>query len=134
MASYTLTEAGDDTNKVTVQFAAPADWKTDSAGPQPSWKADGLPTLQLVTIGPSGKDNATRVEKAIKAQFGGAAGATRNDYPDGRVWIAQPQGSRIHARMFVPYASGVAMGFAMVADASKLDAVKAAFETLKIAP
>lgn len=67
-------------------------------------------------------------------QFGDMADATRNDYPDGRVWISQPQqNGNVHARMFVAYENGVAMGIAVLSDKSKLDGVKAAFETLRVA-
>ena len=133
MSKFTLTEAGDDTNKVTVELAVPAQWRTNSETP-PSWKIDGARRLALAVVGPGGSDNAERVASAIKMQFSDLAGAARQDYPDGRVWIAQPEGANVHARMFVPYEGGVAMGIAMLSDASKVEGVKAAFETLKIAP
>jgi hypothetical protein len=132
MSKLTLTEAGDDSNKVTVELAVPGSW---SAGPDPaSWKMDGALTLSLVTVSPRGSDDATRVGKAIKMNFADLGTAARTDYPDGRVWITQPQGANVHARMFVPYAGGVVMGIAMLSDASKVADVKAVFETLKIAP
>lgn len=131
MSKFTVTEAGDDSNKVNVEFAVPSSWQTDSAGPAPSWKMDGARMLSLATISPRGSDNAARVDKAIKQQD--LADGTRNDYPDGRVFVSKPDGANIHARMFVPYAGGVLMGIAVLSDKSKLDGVKAAFETIKIA-
>ena len=133
MSKFTLAEAGNESNKVTVEFAVPASWSPSSSGPQPSWKADGAAMLQLVVANAGGDDNATRIANVAKMQFEDQPAPTRTDYPDGRVWMTQPDGNRIHARMFVPYAGGVVMGFAMLTDKSKLDGVKAAFETLKIA-
>ncbi len=132
MSKLTLTEAGDATNKVTVELSVPADWRTEPQEPA-SWKMDGARELSLAVVEPGGNDNATRVAKAIKMQYGDLAGATRNEYPDGRAWISRPEGDNTHARMFVPYAGGVVMGVAVLSDSAKLDGVKAAFETLKIA-
>lgn len=133
MSKFTLAEAGNESNKVTVEFAVPASWSPSTSGPQPSWKTEGASMLQLVTVDAGGKDNATRIANAAKMQFENDPPPTRTEYPDGRVWMTQPDGNRIHARMFVPYPGGVVMGFAMLTDKSKLDGVKAAFETIKIA-
>lgn len=129
MANFTLTEAGDDTNKATVELVVPSSWQPD-AGPA-SWKMAGARMLSVALVSPRGSSDAARVEKAIKLQD--LADGTRSAYPDGRVWVAKQDGANLHARMFVPYPGGVAMGIAVLSDASKLDAVKAAFETLKIA-
>jgi hypothetical protein len=132
VSKFTLSEAGDDSNKVTVELTVPGNWQSAGDNP-PSWKMDGARSLSLTAIGPSGSDDAARVQKAIKLQYDDLTGATRNDYPDGRVWIAQKDGAMVHARMFVPYPTGVVMGIAMLSDESKVDSAKAAFETLKIA-
>lgn len=132
MSKFALTVAGDD-SKVNVELAVPDGWSTDAAAP-PSWKMAGARMLSLAAVSPGGRDDASRVDKAIKMQYGDLGGAARTDYPDGRVWIAHPEGANVHARMFVPYAGGVVMGVAMLSDASKVDGVKAAFETLKILP
>jgi hypothetical protein len=132
MSSFALTVVGED-SKVNVNLAVPDSWTAAAADP-PSWKMDGARMLSLAAVSPGGSDNASRVEKAIKMQFADLGGIARADYPDGRVWIAHPEGANVHARMFVPYAKGVVMGVAMLSDASKVDAVKAVFETLKLAP
>ena len=132
MSKFALTVVGED-HKVNVELAVPGGWSTDAADP-PSWKLDGARLLSLAAVSPGGRDDASRVAAAIKMQYADLAGAVRADYPDGRVWIAHPEGANVHARMFVPYAGGVVMGVAMLSDASKVDGVKAAFETLKIAP
>jgi hypothetical protein len=132
MSKFTLSEAGDDSNKVTVELTVPGNWQSAGDNP-PSWKMDGARMLSLAVVDPGGNDNAARVQDTIKMQYDDLTGATRNDYPDGRVWIAQKEGAMVHARMFVPYAKGVVMGIAMLSDASKVDGAKAAFETLKIA-
>ncbi len=132
MSKFTLTVVGED-SKVNVELAVPGSWSSDAPDP-PSWKMDGARMLSLAAVSSGGSDNASRVDKAIKMQYADLGGAARNDYPDGRVWIAHPEGANVHARMFVPYPDGVVMGVAMLSDASKVDGVKAAFETLKIAP
>jgi len=131
MSKFALSVVGED-SKVNVELAVPAGWSSAAADP-PSWKMDGARMLSLAAVSPGGSDNASRVEKAIKMQYDDLGGAARAEYPDGRVWIAHPEGANVHARMFVPYAGGVVMGVAMLSDASKVDGVKAAFETLKIA-
>jgi hypothetical protein len=133
-SKLTLVEQGNETNKVNVEMAVPAGWQPDSSHPA-SWKIDGAFMLELVVIDPGGKDNASRLDHAIRMQFDKDAKVTRNDYPDGRAWIweTQPNGN-LHARMFVPYAGGVVMGVAILTDKTKLDGVKAAFETLKVVP
>src|SRR3569623_551744 len=98
-----FTLVDDQSNKVNVEMVVPGSWQPDSSLPA-----------------------------SIKMQYENPTAPTRQDYPDGRVWIAQPDGDRIHARMFVPGPKGVVMGFAMLTDKSKLDGVKAAFDTLKI--
>src|SRR5262245_21370927 len=90
MSTFTLTEAADDTNKVAGELAAPSNWHTDAANAAP-WTMGGAVMLSLANVSARGSDNAARVEKAIKKQFGDMAGATRNGYPDGRVWVSQPQ-------------------------------------------
>ncbi len=130
----TLTDVSDPTNKVDVQLDVPASWTRDESSRDVSWKMDGAWMLSLVTIDPGGKDTATRLEKAMKMQYEDLTKVKRQDYPDGRVWIAETNGTKVHARMFIPYPKGVVMGVAMLTDASKLDGVKAAFETLKIVP
>jgi len=134
MSKITLSEAGDDNNKVTVELGVPASWQAGPADEHnPSWTMDGAKRLALATVGPRGSDDATRVEKAIKMNFDDPATATRAPYPDGRVWVTEQEGANLHARMFVPYPGGVAMGIALLSDKSKLDSVKAVFETMKIA-
>ena len=132
MSKFTLSEAGDDKNKVTVELAVPSSWQAGAGDANPSWKMDGARRLSLATVGPSGSDAAASIEQAIKMNFDDPATATRNTYPDGRVWVTEPDGANLHARMFVPYAGGVAMGIALLSDKSKLDSVKAVFETMKI--
>ncbi len=132
MSKFTLAEAGNESNKVTVEFAVPASWSKDPSGPQPSWKTDGAVTLTLVTVDAGGSNDAERIAHAAKMQFEDQPAPTRTEYPDGRVFMTQPDGNRTHARMFVPYPGGVVMGFAMLTDKSKLDGVKAAFETIKV--
>lgn len=134
MSRFALTELGDDNNKVTVELAVPSSWQPgDADAHNPSWKMDGARNLALATVGPRGSDAAARVEEAIKMNFDDPATATRNTYPDGRVWVTEPDGANLHARMFVPYAGGVVMGIALLSDKSKVDSVKAVYETLKIA-
>lgn len=134
MSKFMLSEAGDDNNKVTVELAVPGDWQAGPADAHdPSWKMDGAKRLALATVGPSGSDDAARIEKTIKMNFDDPKTATRATYPDGRVWVTEADGANLHARMFVPYAGGVAMGIALLSDKSKLDSVKAVFETMKIA-
>jgi hypothetical protein len=132
MSKFALTVVGED-SKVNVEFAVPGGWTSSAADP-PSWKMDGARLLSLAAVSPGGNDSTSRVAKAIKMQYADLAGAARAEYPDGRVWIAHPEGQNVHARMFVPCAAGVVMGVAMLSDASKVDGVKAAFETLKLAP
>jgi len=128
-SKFTLVD--DPSNKVNVEMVVPGSWQTDSSMPA-SFKMDGAAILSLVYVDAGGKDTADRVQRVIKMQYENPTAPTRQDYPDGRVWIAQPDGDRIHARMFVPGPKGVVMGFAMLTDKSKLDGVKAAFDTLKI--
>lgn len=133
VSKFTLVEAGDDTNKVNVEMAVPSSWKVDdSIKGGPSWKLDGARMLSLVTISTGGHDAATRLDKAIKMQD--LADGARTDYPDGRAWVTKQDGANVHSRMFIPYAGGVVMGVSLLADKSKLDGVKAAFETLKVVP
>lgn len=123
----------DPSNKVNVEMVVPASWHADS---QPnSWKMEGAYMLTLVFIDLGGTDNASRLAHAINAQFDKDAKVTRNDYPDGRAWIweTQPNG-HFHARMFIPTPHGVVMGVALFDDKSKLDGIKAAFETIKVVP
>ena len=129
-SKFTLTEAGDETNKVTVELVVPSTWR---AAPAATFTADGAVMLSLANVSATGSDAASRVEKAIKRQFEDVASATRKDYPDGRVWFAQPQNENVHARMFVPYAGGVVMGIAVLSDKAKLEGVRSTFETLTIA-
>ena len=132
MSSFALNVVGED-KKVNVDLAVPSGWSSGAADP-PSWKLEGARLLSLAAVSPGGSDSASRVAKAIKMQYADLAGAARTDYPDGRVWIAHPEGANVHARMFVPYDNGVVMGIAMLSDPSKVDAIKAAFETLKVNP
>lgn len=131
MSKHALTVVGAD-DKVTVELAIPPSWTTDAADP-PSWKADGA-RLSLAAVSPTGSDDATRITKAIAMQYADPSGATRTAYPDGRVFLSQPEGATLHARMFVPYPGGIVMAVALLSDPSKLASVKAAFETLKLAP
>lgn len=132
MSKFTLAEDGNESNKVTVELAVPSSWQADPSEPA-SWKTDGALGISITNVSTGGSDNAARLEQGIKMQFGDMAGATRNDYPDGRAWVTktQPNGN-LHARMFIPYAGGVVMGIAMLRDKAKADSVKAAFETMKI--
>ena len=129
-SKFTLADS-DPTNKVNVEMAVPGSWTADSSMPA-SFKMDGAAMLALVYVDAGGKDTADRVQHVIKMQYENPTAPTLQDYPDGRVWIAQPDGDHIHARMFVPGPKGIVMGVAMLTDKSKLDGVKAAFETIKI--
>jgi hypothetical protein len=133
-SKFTLVEQGNEANKVNVEMAVPAAWQVDASQPR-AWKMDGAYMLALVLVDAGGDDNASRLDRVIKMQFDKDAKVTRNDYPDGRafIWETQPNG-KLHARMFVPSAKGIVMGVAMGLDKTKLDGVKAAFETLKIVP
>ena len=133
-SKITVVESGNEKNKVNVEMAVPSAWHADSSRPT-SWKMDGAFMLSLVLVDAGGDDSKARLDRVIKMQFDKDAKVTRNDYPDGRAWIweTQPNGG-IHARMFVPSANGVLMGVAMLDDKTKLDGVKAAFETIKIVP
>lgn len=130
---FTLTDV-DPKNKVNVEMVVPSSWKPDPSEPA-SFKMDGAFMLSLVFIDAGGTDNASRLDRVIKMQFDKDAKVTRNDYPDGRAWIWEPQQEgRVHARMFIPTSHGVVMGVSMLDDKSKLDGVKAAFETIKVVP
>jgi len=101
-SSFALTVVGDG-GKVNVELAAPGTWRSNASDP-PSWAMAGARMLALAAASPGRGDTPSRVGTAIKMQYGDLGGATRSDYPDGRVWIAHPEGANVHARMFVPYA------------------------------
>lgn len=131
MASFTLNVPGD--APVTVDFAVPAGWKPDPAGPPASWQVAGVPMVMLAAVSPLGDDEAARLARAISMQYGDGAGAERAELSGGRVWMARPDGDNLHARLFVPYANGVVMGVAFVSPGGPLAAIRAAFETIRVA-
>ena len=130
MHRFTLTIPGEPS--VTVELAVPAGWAPDTSGPEPAWKLDGVPMLMLAAISPTGDDDATRVRKAIRMQYGDDAG--RVDLSGGRVWMQVQEGDNLHARIFVPYPGGVVMGVAMIGagGTGKLAEIRTAFETLTV--
>lgn len=121
---------------VRVQVQLPATWKETPGDRGEPWFAlpgvDGA-LLTIAAVSPAGTADE-RMAKAIKLQYGDAAGATRADLPGGRVWIVEHEGSREHARMFVPYADGVVMGAAMLEDpdGTRVPAIRAVFDTITI--
>ena len=136
--TFKLSVVGEDT-PVAVQLAVPSSWSEDTTSTQaePRWTMAGARLLSLAAISPRGDDAATRMSKAIKMQYGDAAGVERVDLPEGRVWMVQHEGENIHARMFVPFDRGVVMGVAILAQdgAGQLPVIKQAFDTLKtVAP
>ncbi|MEZ4398682.1 MAG: hypothetical protein R3B06_01590 [Kofleriaceae bacterium] len=136
MRTYALDTDGDPPASVTL--AIPAGWAEDalSTPTQPSWKLAGALQLSLAAIAPRGDDDATRTAKAIKMQYGDAAGAERSDLSGGRVWMVVHEGDNLHARMFVPVGTAVVMGVAILGPdgASALPSIKQVFETIQAAP
>lgn len=134
MSKFTLNVDGEP--PVAVTLAVPGGWSPDGSMADPAWKREGALMLSLVAVSPSGDDDAARVARAIKMQYDAVGADERTDLPDGRVWIAHREGENLHARMFVPYPGGVVMGVAILGaeGAGALPEVRAAFETLTIAP
>jgi hypothetical protein len=138
-AVQTYTIAGDGSDKVKIEVAIPSSWKADTSDPDaPTFKISGAQVRQLtfVTLTSLQGDAKEQLATAIRMQFGDAAGAERQDLPDGRVWMSEDEGRSIHARMFVPYDGGVLMGYALLAkdSAGTLPEIRKVFETIKVVP
>jgi hypothetical protein len=130
---YSLEPTGID-QPITVEISIPSTWKEDVDRDGPEFTIPGQDggMVSLTAIGLSGDTDET-MKKAIALQYGAdAKDAQRTDLPGGRVWMVRKERKFQHARVFVPFAGGVAMGVALVDDA-QLPAIQKAFETLKLA-
>lgn len=130
MTTFSL--PGDDA-PVSVELAVPTGWDLTSTPDGPQWRFDGALNVLITAVSPRGDDDAERIARAAKAQYGDVADGERTELSGGRVWIERREGENVHARMFVPYAGGVVMGVAILGEggAGKLAEVKQAFETIQ---
>ena len=137
MKKYSVEATGID-KPINVQIAIPSNWKESKSTPgSPVFTIPGLEDgrITLTAIGLPGTTEET-MAKAIELQYGAdAKDAQRADLPGGRVWMVRKERMFEHARVFVPFPGGVAMGFAMIEDEKGkfLPEIKKAFETLTIA-
>lgn len=124
------------TAPLTVEAAIPAGWSIpDPASTSPELKVPGVDRglISIAALSLSGTPEE-RMAAAIKAQYEDGAGVERTDLPDGRRWLQRVEGSRLHARLFIPYGDGVVMGVALIpqAAADQLPAIRKVFETIKV--
>ena len=131
---YTLEVMGDD-KPITVEISIPSTWAedvSDRGGPEYKLPGQDGGMVSITAIGLTGDTDAT-MKKAIALQYGeDAKDAQRTNLPGGRVWMIRKERNFQHARVFVPFPGGVAMGVALVDDAH-VPEIKKAFETLKLA-
>lgn len=121
---------------ITVEADIPSDWTVSNpSGNGPEIKVPGVDRgmISIAALSLSGTPE-DRMKTAISAQYDDAAGAQRTDMPDGRVWMQRVEGTRLHARLFIPYGDGIVMGVAMIpqAAAEQLPAIRKVFETIKV--
>jgi hypothetical protein len=137
MRTYQLAFRAPAKPKVKVSIQLPPSWVagTDDYG-SPKFSVPGLkaPSLGLFLAPTDDGEPTARVEQAFKAQYEADADVSREQKTDGRLWANHTYGAINHARMFVPVPGGVAMGVAMLRDATEaqLAEVKATFETIQV--
>jgi hypothetical protein len=123
--------------KVKVSIQLPSSWtdQIDEYG-SPKFSVPGLraPNLGLVVIATDDGAPAARIEQAFKWQYDAGDPVIREQKPDGRLWASHVYGVITHARIFVPAPHGVAMGVALLRNATEaqLAEVKATFETILV--
>lgn len=119
---------------ISISLQVPAGWKANAA--DASTLAFDVPGLEsgsrvsLAAIVVKGAP-AQAMSKAIDLQD--LSDGQRSDLSGGRVWAQKMDGDMLHARIFVPFTGGVAMGVARLHDPGKLPEIRAAFETMVVA-
>jgi len=119
---------------VEVSLAVPGSWQTDTSDPSgPVFTVPGLASgsrVSLAAVELSGSADL-RMSKAIDMQD--LDDGQRTELSDGRVWVQQASGTRVHARVFAPYGDGVVMGVAMLRDGNQLAEIRTVLETMTVA-
>ncbi len=135
--TYTIAGLGSET--VKIQIETPSTWTADTSDREkPTFTISGVQVRRVTVAALTSLrgDAKEQMATAIELQYGDAAGAKREDLPDGRVWMSEDDGRNLHARLFVPYEGGVIMAIALLPkdSAGKLPEIRSVFETIKIVP